>query len=67
MGDVVGDAVGRECKSMDFKVILDASEGAGFCIMTDVSCVERSAYNHNHSQNHLRHLVEGKLSRPCAE
>jgi hypothetical protein len=37
MGDVVGVAVGRECKSVDFSVILDASEGAGPCVRIDVS------------------------------
>lgn len=66
MGNVVGVAVGKEGKSVDFSVVLDASEGAGPCNKIDVSWVKRSVCNHSHSRNHLRHLVEQKFSHPCA-
>ena len=66
MGDIVGVAVGRELMSEDFRVVLDASEGAGRSEI-DVNCVKRSVCDHSCSQNHLRQLVEGRLSRPRAE
>ena len=42
MGDIVGVAVGREWRSVDFRVVLDASDGAGRCAKIDVSYVTMS-------------------------
>lgn len=67
MGDIVGVAVGREWMSVDFRVVLDASEGAGSSTEIDVNCVKRLVCDHSLNLNHLRHLVEEKPSRLCAE